>query len=152
MEFERFWWKWPNKHGFCLPRSFFWNYWNWSCRVWSLFCHFIDGYIRHVFSILIGWSANWALIWKLKKAQLWHFERETSLRLFAGHQETVNCVKFHPNSNYLFTGSDDRSIRLWDINSGRDLRFYFPPDLPTGPMIGSWIPEIRKMRKSIFHE
>ena len=66
-----------------------------------------------------------AILKTLKKAQLWHFERENSLRLFAGHQETVNCVKFHPNSNYLFTGSDDRSIRLWDINSGKCERVFF---------------------------
>ena len=46
-------------------------------------------------------------------------------RIFVGHQEAVNCVEFHPNANYLISGSDDRSIRLWDINSGKFERVFF---------------------------
>ena len=42
-----------------------------------------------------------------------------------GHQEGVNCVDFHPNANYVISGSDDRSIRLWDINSGKFERVFF---------------------------
>ena len=61
----------------------------------------------------------------LTKGRLWSLERKDYLRVFAGHEEALNCVKFHPNSNYVFTGSDDRSIRLWDVNSGKCQRTYF---------------------------
>lgn len=33
-------------------------------------------------------------------------------------------MQFHPNSNYIATGSADRSVRLWDIQSGRCIRIF----------------------------
>lgn len=32
------------------------------------------------------------------------------------------CVIFHPNSNYIATGSSDRTVRLWDCLSGNYVR------------------------------
>lgn len=34
------------------------------------------------------------------------------------------CVKFHPNSLYLATGSSDRSCRLWDVQKGTCVRVF----------------------------
>jgi transcription initiation factor TFIID subunit 5 len=34
------------------------------------------------------------------------------------------CVKFHPNSNYLVTGSQDKTCRLWDIQRGATVRMF----------------------------
>jgi len=31
-------------------------------------------------------------------------------------------VKFHPNCNYIATGSSDKSIRLWEVNTGECAR------------------------------
>jgi transcription initiation factor TFIID subunit 5 len=36
----------------------------------------------------------------------------------------VQCVKFHPNCNYVATGSSDKSIRLWEMNSGNCVRIF----------------------------
>lgn len=33
-------------------------------------------------------------------------------------------VKFHPNSNYVLTGSSDKSIRMWDIQKGNCVRLF----------------------------
>lgn len=33
-------------------------------------------------------------------------------------------VKFHPNSNYVVTGSNDKCVRLWDIHSGNCVRLF----------------------------
>jgi WD40 repeat protein len=30
----------------------------------------------------------------------------------------LQCVKFHPNCNYIATGSTDKCIRLWETQSG----------------------------------
>ena len=34
----------------------------------------------------------------------------------------LQCVQFHPNSNYVATGSSDRSVRLWDCVTGNHVR------------------------------
>jgi transcription initiation factor TFIID subunit 5 len=43
--------------------------------------------------------------------------------MFAGHISDVNCVQFHPNSNYIASGSMDRSVRLWDVLNGQCVRY-----------------------------
>ncbi|KAL0202864.1 hypothetical protein M9458_000882, partial [Cirrhinus mrigala] len=47
-----------------------------------------------------------------RTARLWSFARTYPLRLYAGHLSDVDCVKFHPNSNYVATGSTDKTVRL----------------------------------------
>ena len=39
-----------------------------------------------------------------------------------GHSSRVNCAVFGPNQSWLASGSADKSIRLWDVNSGLELR------------------------------
>ena len=48
-----------------------------------------------------------------KTVKLWTTEQSSCLRVFVGHFSDVDCVAFHPNSNYVASGSSDRSVRLW---------------------------------------
>ena len=34
----------------------------------------------------------------------------------------LQAIQFHPNSNYIATGSTDRTVRLWDISNGNCVR------------------------------
>ncbi len=36
----------------------------------------------------------------------------------------MQVVQFHPNSNYVATGSTDRSVRLWDLQAGECVRVF----------------------------
>lgn len=36
----------------------------------------------------------------------------------------LQCLQFHPNSNYVATGSSDRTVRLWDVLNGQCVRYY----------------------------
>ena len=42
-------------------------------------------------------------------------------KLLSGHTEFVNSVSFSPNSQILASGSDDRTIILWDVLTGRSI-------------------------------
>ncbi|MEQ8238866.1 MAG: caspase family protein [Cyclobacteriaceae bacterium] len=41
-----------------------------------------------------------------------------------GHYEAVKTVAFTPDGKYLLTGSRDKSIKLWEVNTGRELRSF----------------------------
>jgi platelet-activating factor acetylhydrolase IB subunit alpha len=34
---------------------------------------------------------------------------------FIGHDGWVNDLVFHPNGKYLLSASDDKSVRIWDL-------------------------------------
>jgi len=42
--------------------------------------------------------------------------------MFAGHDQDVDCVAWHPNNAYVFTGSSDKTVRMWDVSRGTPVR------------------------------
>jgi len=56
-------------------------------------------------------------------ARIFATDRSTSVRVLSGHvSPNVNCVTWHPNCNYVVTASDDKTCRMWDIQTGRCVR------------------------------
>lgn len=55
---------------------------------------------------------------------LWATDHYQPLRMFSGHLADITCTRFHPNSNYVATGSSDRAIRLWDVLNGNCVRIF----------------------------
>src|SRR5882672_4389756 len=46
-----------------------------------------------------------------------------------GHELAVISVATSPDSNYVATGSRDKSAKLWEIGSGREVRSFLGHDL-----------------------
>src|SRR5947207_14204898 len=39
-----------------------------------------------------------------------------------GHSSGINCAVFGPDHRWLASGGSDNTIRLWEVNSGHELR------------------------------
>ncbi len=50
--------------------------------------------------------------------------RGQEVRRFSGHTGSIKCLAFAADGRRLLTGSDDKTLRLWEVSSGREvLRF-----------------------------
>ena len=50
-----------------------------------------------------------------KTIKLWNFETKKEITTLIGHVESVNSISFNNNGTILASGSDDRTIILWDL-------------------------------------
>ena len=57
--------------------------------------------------------------------KLWSTEYAFPLRVLVGHERDVDVVKYHPNANYLATGSSDKTVRLWSHSDARMVSHQF---------------------------
>src|SRR5262249_39190580 len=44
------------------------------------------------------------------------------VRRFTGHTDEVLCVALSPDGRYALSGGKDRSVRLWDVPTGKELK------------------------------
>ncbi|KAL7545559.1 hypothetical protein ACHAWF_008909, partial [Thalassiosira exigua] len=56
-------------------------------------------------------------------ARIWTTDRTTPVRVLAGHSSpSVNGVAWHPNCNYVLTAGDDKTCRMFDVQTGKCVR------------------------------
>lgn len=54
-----------------------------------------------------------------KLIKLWNCKDGRCIFTFSGHDNWVTDLVFHPSGKYLLSSSDDKSLRIWDLHSGR---------------------------------
>lgn len=47
------------------------------------------------------------------------------LKEFSEHNNSITCVEFHPNEFLLASGSSDRTVNFWDLESFQVSTGYF---------------------------
>jgi len=57
-----------------------------------------------------------------KEVILWDIDKATELRRFRGHRGGVWTLTFSPDGRRAISGSEDHTIRVWDVESGVELR------------------------------
>ncbi len=60
--------------------------------------------------------------------RVWDAESGEALHVLEGHENTVDSVKFLPDSQQLLSSSWDGAIRRWDLNEGVEIQRYDVPD------------------------
>jgi Tol biopolymer transport system component len=55
---------------------------------------------------------------------MWFLSRHAvaEVRQFLGHHKAVLCVAFSPDGKQILSGSEDRTVRLWDMTTGEEIR------------------------------
>src|SRR5438034_5294899 len=60
--------------------------------------------------VFVGWS-SWAWF-----SNFYPWGLRATLK---GHSAAIRCLGFAPDGDTLATGSDDGTLRLWDLNAGK---------------------------------
>jgi WD40 repeat protein len=55
---------------------------------------------------------------------IYNLETQTLARTLQGHNESIRAISFSANGRSIYTVSWDRSIREWDLDSGREVNSY----------------------------
>ena len=52
---------------------------------------------------------------------MWNTKKGDCVKTLRGHTNLVAAICFSPNGREAASGSDDRSVRLWDLQTGKML-------------------------------
>ncbi len=53
--------------------------------------------------------------------KLWSLESQKEVATLQGHNGWVRSIAFSPNSKYLASGSDDKTVKVWSMEKQKEL-------------------------------
>ncbi|KAG9284269.1 hypothetical protein G9A89_002079 [Geosiphon pyriformis] len=100
----------------CRQASRTWGNITKDSSIWRLKC--IEIFERDGFAPSLNSDTCWETVYQklYRREKNWFDGRPKTLKPFYGHTERINDVKL--KDNILVTGSSDRTVRVWDIETG----------------------------------
>jgi hypothetical protein len=53
--------------------------------------------------------------------KVWDLRQKFCILTFKGHKESVNCVQFSPDHNWLASGGGDGIVKIWDLKTNKKI-------------------------------
>jgi len=84
--------------------------------------------------------------------KLWNLHQNTVKEL-TGHKAKVNSVAFSPDGNLLVSGSEDRTLKIWDISQWENIGIHEPITIQTSspPHTVTFHPDVQLIAASGRH-
>jgi len=80
-----------------------------------------------------------SLVYELwRTVEFWDVAKGTLKKSLTGHSGSVNAVAFSPDGKTLVNGSDDMTVKLWNVPSGALLQKSAKPTNDNSPPINRW--------------
>lgn len=65
-----------------------------------------------------------AFVFLLILAGLFCLAQDTKLVVRQGHKESINMVKYSPTGKHIYSASEDKTIKMWDVSTGIDINTF----------------------------
>jgi WD40 repeat protein len=97
-------------------------------KIWSAAARTFKAYQGfHNYAASAAWSSDGKLVavgeggGHNPSAEIVELQSGVKLKVFSGHTADIEAVAFHPNHKWLVSGSEDGTVKLWDIASANEL-------------------------------
>lgn len=74
---------------------------------------------------------KWTILYLILWLPILGAAQTAQLKVNLGHTAPINSLRFSPDSRYLISSSDDETMKLWEVNSGKLLKT--SPAISSGP-------------------
>ncbi len=64
------------------------------------------------------------LVFSLILLGLFCLAQDTKLVVRQGHKESINMVKYSPTGKHIYSASEDKTIKMWDVSTGIDINTF----------------------------